>query len=62
LMLCGPTPNRGGAIEMHSVHSGVSKGRVPRIWPDYDRAGFEATRESFRRFSEECFSKYSYCI
>ncbi|KAJ7829014.1 hypothetical protein B0H14DRAFT_3465977 [Mycena olivaceomarginata] len=56
LLLCGPTPSRGGAIEMHSVHSGNSKGRVPRIWPDFDRAGFEAVRQSFRQFSEACFT------
>ncbi|KAF8171764.1 hypothetical protein K438DRAFT_1981917 [Mycena galopus ATCC 62051] len=56
LMMCGPIPERGGAIEMHSVHAGISNGLVPRIWPDYDRAGFEATRRSFRQFSENCFS------
>ncbi|KAJ6449248.1 hypothetical protein C8R47DRAFT_1084781 [Mycena vitilis] len=56
LLMCGPVPNRGGAIEMHSVHAGLSKGLVPRIWPDFDRAGFESTRRSFREFSEECFS------
>ncbi|KAJ7156209.1 hypothetical protein C8R46DRAFT_1294775 [Mycena filopes] len=56
LLMCGPTPDRGGAIEMHSVHSGKSKGLVPRVWTEYDRAGFEATRRSFREFSERCFS------
>jgi hypothetical protein len=57
ILLCGPTPDRGGAIEMHSVHAGTSRGLVRRIWPDFDRAGFEATRRSFREFSEHCFSK-----
>ncbi|KAJ7160853.1 hypothetical protein C8R46DRAFT_905183 [Mycena filopes] len=55
LLMCGPTPDRGGAIEVHSVHSGSSKGMVPRIWPEYDRAGFEAMRRSFRQFSEHCY-------
>ncbi|KAJ7038477.1 hypothetical protein C8F04DRAFT_1256082 [Mycena alexandri] len=56
LLMCGPTPDRGGAIEVHSVHSGLSGGLVQRAWPDFDRAGFEATRRSFREFSEHCFS------
>ncbi|KAJ7876470.1 hypothetical protein B0H14DRAFT_2568185 [Mycena olivaceomarginata] len=56
ILLCGPTPDRGGAIEMHSVHAGTSRGLVRRIWPDFDRAGFEATRRSFREFSEHCFT------
>ncbi|KAJ7165781.1 hypothetical protein C8R46DRAFT_1035138 [Mycena filopes] len=56
LLMCGPTPARGGAIEVHSVHTGVSKGMVPRIWPEYDRAGFAALRRSFRNFSEHCYS------
>ncbi|KAF8133493.1 hypothetical protein K438DRAFT_1787635 [Mycena galopus ATCC 62051] len=56
LLMCGPVPKRGGAIEMHSIHAGTSKGMVPRVWPDHDRAGFEATRNSFRRFSEQCFT------
>ncbi|KAJ7715050.1 hypothetical protein B0H16DRAFT_1477680 [Mycena metata] len=47
LLMCGPTPDRGGAIEVHSVHTGVSKGLVPRIWPDFDRAGFEGMCRSF---------------
>ncbi|KAJ7042311.1 hypothetical protein C8F04DRAFT_1252282 [Mycena alexandri] len=57
LLMCGPTPDRGGAIEVHSVHAGVSSGLVPRIWPDFDRGGFEATRRSFREFSDHCFLK-----
>ncbi|KAJ7088020.1 hypothetical protein B0H15DRAFT_801079 [Mycena belliarum] len=56
LVICGPVPNRGGAIEMHSVHAGMTKGMVPRIWPEFDRAGFEATRQSFRDFSSACFT------
>ncbi|KAJ7847177.1 hypothetical protein B0H13DRAFT_1447067, partial [Mycena leptocephala] len=24
LVMCGPVPNRGGAIEIHSVHTGMS--------------------------------------
>jgi hypothetical protein len=57
LLLCGPVPERGGAIEMHSLHAGTSQGMVPRIWPDFDRAGFEATQRSFRDFTEQCYCK-----
>ncbi|KAJ6590097.1 hypothetical protein DFH09DRAFT_1307546 [Mycena vulgaris] len=56
LLLCGPVPNRGRAIEMHSVHAGTSKGMMPRIWAAFDHAGFEDARRSFRAFSEQCFS------
>ncbi|KAJ7758478.1 hypothetical protein DFH07DRAFT_958338 [Mycena maculata] len=55
ILLCGPIPDWGGAIEMFSVHAGMSKGLVPRIWADFDRAGFEAVRKSFRDFSDQCF-------
>ncbi|KAJ7780553.1 hypothetical protein DFH07DRAFT_765086 [Mycena maculata] len=48
--------DRGGVIEMFSVHAGMSKGLAPRIWADFDRAGFEAVRKSFRDFSDQCFS------
>ncbi|KAJ6564313.1 hypothetical protein B0H19DRAFT_1067880 [Mycena capillaripes] len=56
LLMCGPVLNRGGAIEMHGVHARISKGMVGRIWPDFDRTGFEATRCSLREFTDECFS------
>ncbi|KAJ7129819.1 hypothetical protein C8R43DRAFT_1134082 [Mycena crocata] len=56
LLMCGPVPERGGAIEMLSIHCGRTRGVVPRIWPDFDRAGFEALRRSFREFTEKCFS------
>ncbi|KAJ7654160.1 hypothetical protein B0H17DRAFT_1214486 [Mycena rosella] len=51
LLLCGPVPDHGGTIEMHSTHAGMSKGLVLRIWADFDRAGFKAARRSFQEFS-----------
>ncbi|KAK7052712.1 hypothetical protein R3P38DRAFT_2763051 [Favolaschia claudopus] len=57
VLLCGPVADRGGNIEMRSVHSGMSGGLVPRIWSDYDRAGFDACQRSFVNFSHECFSE-----
>ncbi|KAJ7813176.1 hypothetical protein B0H13DRAFT_2382726 [Mycena leptocephala] len=57
ILLCGPVPDRGGRIEVRSIHAGKSNGLVPRIWADYDRAGFDATQRSFIEFSHHCFSK-----
>jgi hypothetical protein len=57
LLLCGPIPDRGGRIEMRSVHAGTTNGLVPRIWSDVDRAGFDAAQRSFVQFSHQCFSK-----
>ncbi|KAJ7741474.1 hypothetical protein DFH07DRAFT_778151 [Mycena maculata] len=61
LLLCHPVPERGGAIEMFSIHVGISKGLVPHIWVNLDRAGFEATHKSFQDFTDECFSIEERC-
>ncbi|KAJ6464242.1 hypothetical protein C8R47DRAFT_1079626 [Mycena vitilis] len=57
ILMCGPVPERGGRIEVRSIHSGKSNGMVPRIWPEYDRAGFDATQRSFVEFSQHCFTE-----
>ncbi|KAJ6489290.1 hypothetical protein C8R47DRAFT_1215640 [Mycena vitilis] len=57
ILMCGPVPERGGRIEVRSIHSGKSNGMVPRIWPEYDRAGFDATQRSFVDFSHHCFTE-----
>ncbi|KAJ7786776.1 hypothetical protein B0H14DRAFT_2630158 [Mycena olivaceomarginata] len=57
VMMCGPVPDRGGRIEVRSIHSGMSTGMVPRIWSDYDRAGFDVAQRSFIEFSHQCFSE-----
>ncbi|KAJ7164841.1 hypothetical protein C8R43DRAFT_1122721 [Mycena crocata] len=46
----------GMNVSLMILHAGTSKGLVPRIWVDYDRAGWEAARRSFRDFTEQCFS------
>jgi hypothetical protein len=45
-----------------SIHSGKSNGLAPRIWADFDRAGFDAAQRSFINFSHNCFSKWMYLI
>ncbi|KAJ7446039.1 hypothetical protein B0H11DRAFT_1930380 [Mycena galericulata] len=39
------------------IHAGMSNGLVPRIWSDFDRAGFDATQRSFVNFSHQCFTE-----
>ncbi|KAJ6448418.1 hypothetical protein C8R47DRAFT_1231038 [Mycena vitilis] len=56
LLMCGPVADRGGRIEVRSVHAGKSNGMVPRIWADYDRAGFDAAQRSLVDFSHHCFT------
>ncbi|KAJ7021699.1 hypothetical protein C8F04DRAFT_1195171 [Mycena alexandri] len=57
LMLCGPIPDRGGRIEVRSVHSGMLNGLVPRIWSDFDRGGFDIAQRSFVDFTHHCFTQ-----
>ncbi|KAJ7033113.1 hypothetical protein C8F04DRAFT_1184373 [Mycena alexandri] len=73
LLLCGPIPDRGGRIEVRrwdleslkeynadegrSIHSGTSNGLVPRIWSDFDRAGFDSAQRSLVEFTHHCFTE-----
>ncbi|KAJ7851697.1 hypothetical protein B0H13DRAFT_1904987 [Mycena leptocephala] len=57
IMMCGPVPERGGRIEVRSIHSGKSNGLAPRIWADFDRAGFDKAQRSFIEFSHNCFTE-----
>ncbi|KAK6974085.1 hypothetical protein R3P38DRAFT_3239949 [Favolaschia claudopus] len=57
IMLCGPIPDHGGNIEVRSVHAGFSNGLAPRIWSDFDRAGFDAAQRSFVHFTRHCFTE-----
>ncbi|KAJ7511021.1 hypothetical protein B0H11DRAFT_1900353 [Mycena galericulata] len=57
IMMCGPVPDRGGRIEVRSIHAGMTNGLVPRIWTDFDRAGFDAAQRSFINFSHQCFTE-----
>ncbi|KAJ7127926.1 hypothetical protein C8R44DRAFT_733329 [Mycena epipterygia] len=57
ILMCGPVADRGGRIEVRSVHSGMSNGLVPRIWSDFDRAGFDGAQRSFIDFSHQCFTE-----
>ncbi|KAK7050136.1 hypothetical protein R3P38DRAFT_3173198 [Favolaschia claudopus] len=57
IMLCGPIADHGGNIEVRSVHAGFSNGLVPRIWTEYDRAGFDSAQRSFVAFTHQCFTE-----
>ncbi|KAJ6458523.1 hypothetical protein C8R45DRAFT_1110054 [Mycena sanguinolenta] len=57
ILLCGPIPENGGRIEVRSVHAGFSNGLVPRIWSDFDRAGFDSAQRSFIAFTQNCFTE-----
>ncbi|KAJ7860611.1 hypothetical protein B0H14DRAFT_2576580 [Mycena olivaceomarginata] len=57
ILLCGPVPDRGGRIEVRSVHAGFSNGLVLRIWSYFDRGGFDAVQRSFVNFAHHCFTE-----
>ncbi|KAJ6450013.1 hypothetical protein C8R47DRAFT_1230448 [Mycena vitilis] len=57
IMLCGPMGDRGGAIEVRSVHAGTTKGLTPRKWHEFDRMGYAEVEKAMVRFSERCFSE-----
>ncbi|KAJ7038909.1 hypothetical protein C8F04DRAFT_1179247 [Mycena alexandri] len=57
ILLCGPIGDRGGGIDVRSVHAGTSKSLTPQKWHQFDKMGYDATVKSFVRFSERCFSE-----
>ncbi|KAJ7823359.1 hypothetical protein B0H13DRAFT_1919665 [Mycena leptocephala] len=57
ILMCGPIADRGGRIEVRSVHAGMSNGLVPMIWGDFDRAGFDSVQRSFVDFTHNCFTE-----
>ncbi|KAJ7910755.1 hypothetical protein B0H13DRAFT_2329068 [Mycena leptocephala] len=57
ILMCGPIADRGGRIEVRSVHAGMSNGLVPMIWGDFDRAGFDSAQRSFVDFTHNCFTE-----
>ncbi|KAJ6521828.1 hypothetical protein DFH09DRAFT_1330939 [Mycena vulgaris] len=57
ILLCGPVGERGGAIEVRSVHAGSTRGMAPQKWYQCDSRGYTATEQSFIKFSEQCFTQ-----
>ncbi|KAJ7433026.1 hypothetical protein B0H11DRAFT_2377168 [Mycena galericulata] len=57
IMLCGPVGERGGAIEVRSVHAGVTRGVNSQKWFQFDRMAYRDVEASMVRFSEKCFTK-----
>ncbi|KAJ7770049.1 hypothetical protein B0H16DRAFT_1715674 [Mycena metata] len=56
IMMCGPVGVRGGAIDVRSVHAGVTKGLTGKKWYQYDAKGYREAEKSMIRFSERCFT------
>ncbi|KAF8210234.1 hypothetical protein K438DRAFT_1959508 [Mycena galopus ATCC 62051] len=44
-------------IELRSLHAGFLNDLAPRVWSDYDRAGFAAAERSFVAFTQNCFTE-----
>ncbi|KAJ7736639.1 hypothetical protein B0H16DRAFT_1730686 [Mycena metata] len=47
ILLCGPIGNRGGGIDVRSVHAGTTKGLTNEKWHEFDKPGYSATVKSF---------------
>ncbi|GBE81981.1 hypothetical protein SCP_0403570 [Sparassis crispa] len=56
-LLAGPIPDRGGQIEVRSVHSGEMAEVIPRNWPEFDRLGFHEVENIMLHFARRCFTE-----
>ncbi|KAJ7163637.1 hypothetical protein C8R46DRAFT_1221056 [Mycena filopes] len=56
ILVCGPVGDRGGTIQVRSVHSGRTLGLNPKKWYDTDRIGYREAEKSMILFAERCFS------
>ncbi|KAJ7480365.1 hypothetical protein B0H11DRAFT_2421170 [Mycena galericulata] len=57
ILLAGPIPEKGGAIEVLSTHAGKTRGRAPKGWPEADHTGFTGVVTSMTRFATLAFSQ-----
>ncbi|KAJ7507625.1 hypothetical protein B0H11DRAFT_2218460 [Mycena galericulata] len=57
ILLAGPIPDKGGAIEVLSTHAGKTRSRAPKTWPQADATGFTAVVTSMTRFATLAFSQ-----
>ncbi|KAJ7019530.1 hypothetical protein C8F04DRAFT_1276130 [Mycena alexandri] len=57
ILLCGPMGDRGGAIEVRSVHAGTTRGVGAHKWYQLDPIGYEAAEKSMIKFTERCFTE-----
>ncbi|KAJ7099209.1 hypothetical protein C8R44DRAFT_747893 [Mycena epipterygia] len=57
LLLCGPVGNRGGRLEMRSVHAGKTRGLVEEDWPMHDAKHFSVVEASMVDFAQSVFSE-----
>jgi hypothetical protein len=48
---------KGLSLMIFSLHCGKTNGLVPKIWPEHNRAGFDALQRTFIDFTHHCFSK-----
>ncbi|KAJ7701532.1 hypothetical protein B0H17DRAFT_1195312 [Mycena rosella] len=61
ILLCGPVGNRGGTIEVWSVHAGTTRGVGPKKWYEFNCAEYEVTERSMVKFSARCFMEEDCC-
>ncbi|KAJ7788730.1 hypothetical protein B0H14DRAFT_3503888 [Mycena olivaceomarginata] len=57
ILMVGPIGERGGRIEMRSVHSGKMRGVVEKDWPLHDPEGFTRVQSSMVEFGHHVFSR-----
>ncbi|KAJ7799343.1 hypothetical protein B0H14DRAFT_2617076 [Mycena olivaceomarginata] len=57
ILMVGPIGERGGRIEMRSVHSGKTRGVVEKDWPLHDPEGFTRVQSSMVDFGHHVFSR-----
>ncbi|KAJ7740332.1 hypothetical protein B0H16DRAFT_1758051 [Mycena metata] len=57
LLMAGPIGTQKGAIGMRSVHSGKTKGLVPKDWPLHNPAGFTQVEASMVDFARHAFTQ-----
>ncbi|EDR12543.1 uncharacterized protein LACBIDRAFT_312075 [Laccaria bicolor S238N-H82] len=56
VLVGGPEPKRQGQLNSFSMHYGVDKQPVPKVWGHADKAGFKLVTNAFTAFLETCYS------
>ncbi|KIJ90788.1 hypothetical protein K443DRAFT_14946, partial [Laccaria amethystina LaAM-08-1] len=56
VLIGGPEPKKQGQLNTISMHYGVDKQAVPKVWGQADKAGFKLVTNAFTAFLETCYS------
>ncbi|KAF7799680.1 hypothetical protein EIP86_010920 [Pleurotus ostreatoroseus] len=56
ILLGGPIPDKGGKLEVKSIHSGLSKGLIEQPWYKADRPGFKQVSDIFQAFVNSAYT------